>query len=230
MSQREQSDKKCPSQLDSWEAVHAYEHATRRGMGMLPGGPALFEQLCALAKSTFAPSSTATRSDLASRLLVEAGKLMEEAAFALSAAQRRPKGPYRTSNAADGEDVMVLDSYGEPMDADGIVALLNTYSGLAASAIVPSATASAESAYERARREHPEAGRCKCGQHEIPARFDGINWYWQRHSREGCTLELPNSVCWCGLLRHEHTDGHQKGVESPLREQTDISRSHQEKP
>lgn len=54
------NDKKCPSQLDSWEAVHAYEHATRRGMGMLPGGPALFEQLCALAKSTFAPSSTSS--------------------------------------------------------------------------------------------------------------------------------------------------------------------------
>jgi hypothetical protein len=60
-----------------------------------------------------------------------------------SSTRRSHKGPYRTSDAAEGEDVMVLDSYGEPMDADDIVNLLNTYSQLAVadlSALIPSAT------------------------------------------------------------------------------------------
>lgn len=53
------------------------------------------------------------------------------------------------------------------------------------------------------------AVRCVCGEHEIPKAIDGINWYWQHHSRTGCTLELPDIVCWCGLKRSQHKqDGH----------------------
>jgi hypothetical protein len=50
--------------------------------------------------------------------------------------------------------------------------------------------------------------KCPCGQHDIPAAIDGIQWYWQRHARTGCTLELPDLVCWCGLKRSEHIKGH----------------------
>jgi hypothetical protein len=50
--------------------------------------------------------------------------------------------------------------------------------------------------------------RCKCGLKEIQDGIGGISWYWQMHRREACTLELPNSLCWCGLLRSEHVDGH----------------------
>jgi len=60
----------------------------------------------------------------------------------------------------------------------------------------------------RARRELLTESRCKCGTREIPAYIDGVQWYWQRHARDACTLELPNERCWCGLLRHEHVDGH----------------------
>lgn len=54
------------------------------------------------------------------------------------------------------------------------------------------------------------ADPCDCGAGWIPKRIDGVMWYWQRHSRTGCTLELPNSRCWCGLLRSEHIEGHRK--------------------
>jgi len=65
--------------------------------------------------------------------------------------------------------------------------------------------------YER----HPTVGKCQCGLHEVPAGVDGVNWYWQRHSREGCTLELPNTRCWCGRLRSEHIDGHNPETPRP---------------
>lgn len=58
--------------------------------------------------------------------------------------------------------------------------------------------------YER----RPTANKCACGLHEVPRGVDGVNWYWQRHAREGCALELPNEKCWCGRLRSEHIDGH----------------------
>lgn len=48
-----------------------------------------------------------------------------------SSAGKKSQGPYRTSEPEEGEPVEVLDSYGMPMDADDIVALLNTYSRLA---------------------------------------------------------------------------------------------------
>lgn len=59
---------------------------------------------------------------------------------------------------------------------------------------------------------NPAKGQCKCGQHEVPAGCDGIQWYWQRHGRTACTLELPNERCWCGLLRSEHIKGHAEGA------------------
>lgn len=57
-------------------------------------------------------------------------------------------------------------------------------------------------------KRRPTAGKCQCGLHEVSAGADGVRWYWQRHTREGCTLELPNKMCWCGLLRSEHITGH----------------------
>jgi len=56
------------------------------------------------------------------------------------------------------------------------------------------------------------AVKCACGMKEVPAAIDGVQWYWQSHSRTGCTLELPNLVCWCGLKRSEHITGHADGV------------------
>ncbi len=56
-------------------------------------------------------------------------------------------------------------------------------------------------------------GSCACDLHEVPAGIDGVNWYWQRHTRKGCTLELPNARCWCGRLRSEHLDGHDPKAE-----------------
>lgn len=53
-----------------------------------------------------------------------------------------------------------------------------------------------------------KAGPCKCGQHQIPDWADVVSWYWQKHGRTGCTLELPNERCECGLLRSEHITGH----------------------
>lgn len=53
---------------------------------------------------------------------------------------------------------------------------------------------------------------CMCGHRWIPARVDRVSWYWQMHGRDRCTLELPDLVCWCGLKRSEHVDGH---AESP---------------
>ncbi len=65
--------------------------------------------------------------------------------------------------------------------------------------------------HEKRREKLPES-KCFCGLHTIPARIDGIQWYWARHGRKDCLLELPDSICWCGLLRSEHQqDGHQKG-------------------
>ena len=61
-------------------------------------------------------------------------------------------------------------------------------------------------------KRNPKQGMCKCGQMQVPAGVDGVNWYWQRHARDGCTLELPNTRCWCGLLRSEHINGHAEGV------------------
>lgn len=63
--------------------------------------------------------------------------------------------------------------------------------------------------------DHTLAARCICGQQEIPAGADGMQWYWQHHSRVGpCVLELPNQRCWCGRLRSEHVDGHAAVLES----------------
>jgi len=62
--------------------------------------------------------------------------------------------------------------------------------------------------YER----NPTSGQCLCGLKEVAAGVDGVQWYWQRHTREGCTLELPNKRCWCGLLRSEHLTGHAENV------------------
>lgn len=57
-------------------------------------------------------------------------------------------------------------------------------------------------------KRNPKAGLCECALMEVPAGCDGVQWYWQRHARDGCTLELPNIRCWCGLLRSEHVTGH----------------------
>lgn len=59
--------------------------------------------------------------------------------------------------------------------------------------------------------------KCHCGQRVIPENIDRVYWYWQAHGRGICTLELPNSMCWCGLLRHEHINGH-KQEQSPDQE------------
>lgn len=72
-----------------------------------------------------------------------------------------------------------------------------------------------ETNYERARRENTKEMACHCGQQKIPIPFDGVNWYWQYHGRKGCTLELPDTVCWCGLKRSEHIDGHKESSASP---------------
>lgn len=58
---------------------------------------------------------------------------------------------------------------------------------------------------------HPafSAAKCQCGLHDIPNNVRGVHWYWQLHTRDGCTLELPNLPCpACGLLRSEHITGH----------------------
>ncbi len=62
--------------------------------------------------------------------------------------------------------------------------------------------------------DKPEA-KCKCGLMTVREGFDGNSWYWQRHSRELCYVELPNSKCWCGRLRSEHTDGHDPHARYP---------------
>lgn len=54
------------------------------------------------------------------------------------------------------------------------------------------------------------ADPCACGMGYIPKRAEGVIWYWQRHSRKQCTLELPDKQCWCGLKRSEHIDGHRE--------------------
>lgn len=55
------------------------------------------------------------------------------------------------------------------------------------------------------------ASPCKCGHLMIPKRSDSVSWYWQSHGLRVCTLELPDLVCWCGLKRSEHIDGHELG-------------------
>jgi hypothetical protein len=50
---------------------------------------------------------------------------------------------------------------------------------------------------------------CKCG-HFLVNLGVTHNWYWQTHNAKVCTLELPDLVCWCGLKRSEHIDGHQR--------------------
>ncbi len=59
----------------------------------------------------------------------------------------------------------------------------------------------------KAEQEKTE-GPCKCGLRQLRAHEGGHSWYWQLHTREKCTLELPNARCWCGLLRSEHLEGH----------------------
>lgn len=48
---------------------------------------------------------------------------------------------------------------------------------------------------------------CCCGHRLVRPNMREI-WYWQNHSTAGCTLELPDLICWCGLKRSEHVDGH----------------------
>lgn len=56
--------------------------------------------------------------------------------------------------------------------------------------------------------EEERAERCQCGMGLIPEGASQINWYWQKHRRDVCVVELPNRICWCGLRRSEHEDGH----------------------
>ncbi len=62
--------------------------------------------------------------------------------------------------------------------------------------------------------ELEHAKPCQCGHLLIPRRHDGydygVQWYWQRHSVKLCQLELPDLVCWCGLKRSEHIEGHKR--------------------
>ncbi len=51
-------------------------------------------------------------------------------------------------------------------------------------------------------------GTCHCGLHHIPAHIDGVIWYWARHARDACKLDLPDTVCSCGRRRSEHQDEH----------------------
>lgn len=48
---------------------------------------------------------------------------------------------------------------------------------------------------------------CACGHRLVRPNMREL-WYWQTHSLKVCTLELPDIVCWCGLKRSEHVDGH----------------------
>jgi hypothetical protein len=63
---------------------------------------------------------------------------------------------------------------------------------------------------EKAKQEQ----RCLCGLHVIRAGVNGVHWYWALHTRERCSLDLPNERCWCGRLRSEHQDehGHEPGA------------------
>lgn len=60
-----------------------------------------------------------------------------------------------------------------------------------------------------------EAAKCKCGMHDIPAWVDIVSWYWQQHTRDRCSVDLPNERCWCGLLRSEHVTGHADRTQPP---------------
>jgi hypothetical protein len=66
-------------------------------------------------------------------------------------------------------------------------------------------------------KRRPTADLCKCNLHTVPAGIDRVNWYWARHAREECTVELPNLVCWCGRTRAEHQnkDGHNPRARVP---------------
>jgi hypothetical protein len=58
--------------------------------------------------------------------------------------------------------------------------------------------------YEIARRVP-----CACGHRLVPPNPEvSVRWYWQLHSVSGCSLELPDVTCCCGLKRSEHVDGH----------------------
>ena len=53
---------------------------------------------------------------------------------------------------------------------------------------------------------------CACGHFILSSAYPEAQtvhtWYWQTHSVGGCSLELPDSICWCGLKRSEHINGH----------------------
>lgn len=52
------------------------------------------------------------------------------------------------------------------------------------------------------------ARTCNCGHMLIPKHYASVSWYWQSHGLDRCTLELPDLVCWCGLKRSQHINGH----------------------
>lgn len=73
-----------------------------------------------------------------------------------------------------------------------------------------------EARAENAENRNVNLQRCHCGQHSMERPdIHSINWYWSKHTREACTLELPNVRCWCGRLRSEHIDGHAAPVTPP---------------
>lgn len=55
--------------------------------------------------------------------------------------------------------------------------------------------------------EIKEGVPCCCGHRLVRPNMREM-WYWQTHSLKECTLTLPDLVCWCGLKRSEHRDGH----------------------
>lgn len=80
-----------------------------------------------------------------------------------------------------------------------------------------------EARAENAENRNVNLQRCHCGQHSMERPdIHGINWYWSEHTREACTLELPNVRCWCGRLRSEHIDGHAAPVTPPAVDPRDV--------
>jgi hypothetical protein len=53
---------------------------------------------------------------------------------------------------------------------------------------------------------------CSCGHRLVPRDGGAHSWYWQHHSVNLCTLQLPDEICWCGRRRSEHVDGHAPGA------------------
>ena len=134
--------------------------------------------------------------------------------------ETRPTYPGLWNDAALGqacEGMIALKTHftGEPpyVGNEGVLlALREALDELNRLKALPSAIAPRETdPYKR----NPEKGRCKCGLKEVPAGCDGVQWYWQRHARYACTLELPNLKCWCGRLRSEHIDGHDETAPRP---------------